>query len=134
VLLPNIVTISDAALAPGDRGGPIGWATYQPVGQTWLYRYYGNVRIMKELYNSTERFIKLLDSNPPGVPLLSCTWTGDPSCSNFSSGGQCAAANMHWRMRQGLTQDLATGCLWRSHSLLYVTNPASNPTGGSLFV
>lgn len=61
------VTIADAGLTPGDRGGPIGWATYQPVGQLWLYRYYGNLRVLQRLQNSTEAFVRLLDTSPPGI-------------------------------------------------------------------
>ena len=33
------VGITDAGLVPGGGTGPIGWETYQPVTQLWLYKY-----------------------------------------------------------------------------------------------
>ena len=61
------VGITDAGLVPGGGTGPIGWETYQPVTQLWLYKYYGDTRIMNESFASTHAYIKLLDSNPPGI-------------------------------------------------------------------
>ena len=30
------------------HGGPIGWQTYQPVTQLWLYKYYGDTKTMRD--------------------------------------------------------------------------------------
>jgi hypothetical protein len=37
------VGITDAGLVPGGGTGPIGWETYQPETQLWLYKYYGEL-------------------------------------------------------------------------------------------
>ena len=49
------------------HGRPIGWETYQPVTQLWLYKYYGDLQTMKDSFNQTRAYIELLDSNPPGI-------------------------------------------------------------------
>eukprot|EP00928_Gymnodinium_smaydae_P037929 TRINITY_DN26270_c0_g3_i1.p1 TRINITY_DN26270_c0_g3~~TRINITY_DN26270_c0_g3_i1.p1 ORF type:complete len:1010 (-),score=119.70 TRINITY_DN26270_c0_g3_i1:356-3385(-) len=59
------VGIADKGL--GNSSGPIGWETYQIVGQLWLYKYYGDRETMLESFNSTYSYIKLLDKNPIGI-------------------------------------------------------------------
>ena len=61
------VGITDAGLVPGGGTGPIGWETYQPVTQLWLYKYYGDTQIMRESFNATYAYIRLLDTNPAGI-------------------------------------------------------------------
>ena len=61
------VGITDAGLVPGGGTGPIGWETYQPETQLWLYKYYGDTETMRESFNSTYAYIQLLDSNPSGI-------------------------------------------------------------------
>ncbi len=54
------VGISDQGL--GERSGPIGWGTAQPVLQCLLYQYYGDRRLLDEQYETTKRWIALLQS------------------------------------------------------------------------
>lgn len=61
------VGITDAGLVAGAGTGPIGWETYQPVTQLWLYKYYGDTDTMKESFDATYAYIKLLDTNPAGI-------------------------------------------------------------------
>merc|ERR1711871_457842 len=42
------VGIADGGIGPGT--GPIGWETYQPVAQLWLYKYYGDVQTMSDSF------------------------------------------------------------------------------------
>ncbi len=55
------VGISDQGL--GDRSGPIGWGTAQPLLQCLLYQYYGDRRLLDEQYDTTKRWIALLRSS-----------------------------------------------------------------------
>ena len=104
------VGITDAGLVPGAGTGPIGWETYQPVTQLWLYKYYGDTDTMAEAFNATYDYIKLLDTNPPGVghglgdwmPVegTSTTFTG-PSSLTLLHLCLCIAhsqLNHHWSM------------------------------------
>jgi hypothetical protein len=43
-------------------GGPIGWQTYQPVTQLWLYKYYGDKQTMAESFQNTYAYIKMLET------------------------------------------------------------------------
>ena len=54
------VGIADKGLGPGT--GPIGWQTFQPEAQLWLYKYYGDVKTMRESFPHTQAYIDLLDS------------------------------------------------------------------------
>ena len=45
----------------GDGSGPIGWDSVQPILQYWLYTYYGDKRTLETFYNSTERWISVLE-------------------------------------------------------------------------
>ena len=51
----------------GGTSGPIGWEAYQPEVQLWLYRYYGNKDALITAFNSTYKYIKLLDTNPKAI-------------------------------------------------------------------
>jgi alpha-L-rhamnosidase len=42
----------DLPAFPG-AGGPIGWQTYQPVTQLWLYKYYGDMQTMVDSFDQT---------------------------------------------------------------------------------
>jgi hypothetical protein len=53
------VGITDAGLQPGAGTGPIGWETYQPVTQLWLYKYYGDTATMQESFNATYGYIQV---------------------------------------------------------------------------
>lgn len=54
---------------PG-AGGPIGWQTYQPVTQLWLYKYYGDLETMRASFNQTYAYVKMLEA---AVRELVCT-------------------------------------------------------------
>ena len=41
-------------------GGPIGWQTYQPVTQLWLYKYYGDLTTMRDSFERTYAYIRAL--------------------------------------------------------------------------
>ena len=43
-------------------GGPIGWQTYQPVTQLWLYKYYGDLKTMSASYEQTYAFVRMLEA------------------------------------------------------------------------
>ena len=60
------VGISDGGVGPAGSG-PIGWQTFQPEAQLWLYRYYGDIRSMKDAFNATYAFIRMLDTDPSAV-------------------------------------------------------------------
>ena len=47
---------------PG-AGGPIGWQTYQPVTQLWLYKYYGQLKTMSASYEQTYAFVQMLEAS-----------------------------------------------------------------------
>ncbi|CAB9517107.1 Alpha-L-rhamnosidase [Seminavis robusta] len=47
----------------GHQTGPIGWQAFQPEALLWLYKYYGDTRTLKESYNHTLAYIKLLDTS-----------------------------------------------------------------------
>ena len=61
-----MIGIADAGLGP-PNAGPIGWETYQPITQLWLYKYYGDLQTMADSFNQTLAYMKLLDANPPGL-------------------------------------------------------------------
>ena len=54
------VGISDEGLGGG--AGPIGWGTAQPYLQWLLYQYYGDQRLLEEQYETTKKWIALLQS------------------------------------------------------------------------
>jgi alpha-L-rhamnosidase len=54
------VGIADSGL--GEKAGPIGWGTAQPLLQWQLYQYYGDKRLLEENYGLTKRWIALLQS------------------------------------------------------------------------
>jgi alpha-L-rhamnosidase len=54
------VGISDASLG-GDASGPIGWDTVSTVLQTWLLRWYGDSRTLRESANATQRWMVFLE-------------------------------------------------------------------------
>ena len=43
-------------------GGPIGWQTYQPVTQLWLYKYYGDEQTMRDSFNHTLAYVKMIEA------------------------------------------------------------------------
>ena len=44
------------------NGGPIGWETYQPVTQLWLFKYYGDMKTMADSYEHTFDYIKMIEN------------------------------------------------------------------------
>ena len=60
------VGIGDSSLGP-KGSGPIGWQTFQPEAQLWLYKYYGDMHTLHESFNATHAFIRMLDAQPPGA-------------------------------------------------------------------
>ena len=46
----------------GEKSGPIGWGTAQPLLQCQLYQYYGDRRILEEQYETTKRWLAFLQS------------------------------------------------------------------------
>ena len=46
----------------GDGSGPIGWDSVQPILQYWLYTYYGDKRTLETFYESTKRWISVLEN------------------------------------------------------------------------
>ncbi len=54
------VGISDEGL--GDKSGPIGWGTAQPLLLWQLHQYYGDTRLLEQQYEATRRWIALLHS------------------------------------------------------------------------
>lgn len=54
------VGISDQGL--GDKSGPIGWGTAQPVLLFQLRQYYGERRLLEQQYEATKKWITLLQS------------------------------------------------------------------------
>jgi alpha-L-rhamnosidase len=59
------VGIASAGIGPGT--GPIGWESFQPEAQLWLYKYNGDLRTMNESFEHTRAYIDLLDSEPPEI-------------------------------------------------------------------
>jgi alpha-L-rhamnosidase len=57
------VGIADEGL--GEKSGPIGWGTAQPLLQWQLYQYYGDKALLEENYELTRRWIALLRSHAP---------------------------------------------------------------------
>ena len=51
----------DDGVISGDGSGPIGWDSVQPILQYWLYTYYGDKRTLETFYDSTERWITVLE-------------------------------------------------------------------------
>lgn len=54
------VGIADSGL--GGQSGPIGWGTAQPWLLWQLYQYYGDRRLLEQQYESTQRWLALLES------------------------------------------------------------------------
>ena len=54
------VGISDQGL--GEKSGPVGWGTAHPLLQWQLYQYYGDRRLLEEQFETTQRWIALLQS------------------------------------------------------------------------
>ncbi len=54
------VGISDEGL--GDKSGPIGWGTAQPLLLHQLRQYYGETRLIREQYQATKKWVGLLHS------------------------------------------------------------------------
>eukprot|EP01064_Diplonema_japonicum_P008318 TRINITY_DN1579_c1_g1_i5.p1 TRINITY_DN1579_c1_g1~~TRINITY_DN1579_c1_g1_i5.p1 ORF type:complete len:937 (+),score=253.12 TRINITY_DN1579_c1_g1_i5:64-2811(+) len=80
------VGIHDASL--NGTAGPIGWATYQPVLLLWLYKYYGEVRVLNESYAATTRYIELLDASPSGIENGLGDWMPvEPTGTDFTGRG-----------------------------------------------
>jgi len=46
----------------GDQVGPPGWGLAHPLVQWWLYRYYGDRRLLAEQYDTTKRWIQFLQT------------------------------------------------------------------------
>jgi alpha-L-rhamnosidase len=46
----------------GEKAGPIGWGTAQPLLQWQLYQYYGDRRLLEEQYDTTRRWFDFLQS------------------------------------------------------------------------
>lgn len=57
------VGISDQGL--GEKSGPVGWGTAHPSLQWQLYQYYGDRRLLEEQFETTQRWIALLQSRAP---------------------------------------------------------------------
>ena len=64
----------DLPAFPG-AGGPIGWQTYQPVTQLWLYKYYGDKQTMADSFDQTYAYIQMLEESG-----------GDPESTSIESG------------------------------------------------
>ena len=56
-------------------GGPIGWQTYQPVTQLWLYKYYGDKQTMADSFDQTYAYIQMLEESE-----------SDPESTSIESG------------------------------------------------
>ena len=61
---------------PG-AGGPIGWETYQPVTQLWLYKYYGDLKTMRDSYDQTYAYVEMLEAS-----------SSDPESTGIDSGAK----------------------------------------------
>ena len=57
------VGISDGGVGP-PGSGPIGWQTYQPEAQLWLHKYYGELQLLHESFNSTHAYVRMLERAP----------------------------------------------------------------------
>jgi alpha-L-rhamnosidase len=83
------VGIQDAGL--GGRAGPVGWGVAQPLVLWYLYRYYGNVELIRESYNASKAWIELLKSRAgPGLLLnngLSDWMSTDPTAPILTGTG-----------------------------------------------
>ncbi|CAB9522605.1 K05989 alpha-L-rhamnosidase [Seminavis robusta] len=55
------VGIADKGLGFGT--GPIGWQTFQPEALLWLYKYYGDIKTLRESFPHTKAYIDLLDNH-----------------------------------------------------------------------
>jgi alpha-L-rhamnosidase len=66
------VGIQTAGLGPGT--GPIGWETFQPEAQLWLYKYYGDLKTMRDSFEHTRAYIALLDSEPKEIEMGLGDW------------------------------------------------------------
>ena len=58
------VGIADAGVGP-EGSGPIGWQTFQPEAQLWLYKYYGDLSTLHESFNATHAFVRMLAAAGP---------------------------------------------------------------------
>ena len=45
-----------------DACRPIGWQTFQPVTQLWLYKYYGDLQTMSASYEQTYAFVRMIEA------------------------------------------------------------------------
>ena len=57
--------VSMANSGMGGDSGPIGWQTFQPAAQLWLYKYFGNKRTLEVNWNRTKQFMEFLTTAPP---------------------------------------------------------------------
>ena len=102
------VNIADASLIPGDKSGPIGWETYQPVAQLWLYKYYGDTVTLKESFNLTLAYVSQLDTEPSGIESGLGDWMPVQSTSSAFTGlgfqrmSYLAFANIRYFLFPGL--------------------------------
>lgn len=74
-------------------GGPIGWQTYQPVTQLWLYKYYGDQKTMSESYEKTYAWVQVRlslaghDCNNVLPTLMTLSLTNQPHRLPADAGG-----------------------------------------------
>lgn len=58
------VGIDDAGM--GGDSGPIGWQSFMPIAQSWLLKYYGNLSVLADTYDSAAAYCSFLDASPAG--------------------------------------------------------------------
>ena len=108
------VGITDAGLVPGGGTGPIGWETYQPETQLWLYKYYGDTETMRESFNSTYAYIQLLDSNPSGIGHGLGDWMPVVGTSTEFTGPGFLRMSCEYRLSLSLSLSLSSLCMFLS--------------------
>eukprot|EP00658_Telonema_sp_P-2_P055595 TRINITY_DN4418_c0_g1_i7.p1 TRINITY_DN4418_c0_g1~~TRINITY_DN4418_c0_g1_i7.p1 ORF type:complete len:942 (-),score=181.87 TRINITY_DN4418_c0_g1_i7:39-2864(-) len=107
------VGIGDAGL--GNQSGPIGWQSYQPVAQLWLYKYYGNTETLEASRPYTERFMKLLDSDPAGITAGLGDWMPvEPTAVNFTGLGFLRMSYLAMSNISLILKDSASSAVYRS--------------------
>ena len=79
------VGIADAGVGPVGSG-PVGWQTFQPEAQLWLYKYYGDTETMVRSFNATRAFVAMLDQNPPSLETGLGDWMPIDSTSTAFTG------------------------------------------------
>eukprot|EP01047_Picozoa_sp_COSAG01_P055639 COSAG01_NODE_6218_length_3786_cov_2.327638_3_plen_274_part_00 len=82
------VGITDGGLVPGGGTGPIGWETYQPETQLWLYKYYGKlvldcVRLLSRLLSAAAGCHS--DTHDPSLSACLCAGDTDTMRQSFNS-------------------------------------------------